>query len=101
MVSRPPSAMRLSKTRVPNSPVSPGSPTFTIRACRICWKAWLISKSCCFGDARIAWSRARSWRPTINALAGSKLVVFENCGHRPEIEKTEQFVNEVKHFLAA
>ena len=35
------------------------------------------------------------------SLAGSKLVVFENCGHRPEIEKTEQFVNEVKQFLAA
>jgi pimeloyl-ACP methyl ester carboxylesterase len=35
------------------------------------------------------------------ALRGSKLVIFENCGHRPEIEKTEQFVNEIKHFLAA
>ena len=35
------------------------------------------------------------------SLAGSKLVVFEDCGHRPEIEKTEQFVNEVKQFLAA
>jgi pimeloyl-ACP methyl ester carboxylesterase len=35
------------------------------------------------------------------ALAGAKLVVFENCGHRPEIEKTQQFVNEVKQFLAA
>lgn len=35
------------------------------------------------------------------SIAGSKLMVFENCGHRPEIEKTEQFVNEVKQFLAA
>jgi pimeloyl-ACP methyl ester carboxylesterase len=35
------------------------------------------------------------------SLAGSKLVVFEDCGHRPEIEKPEQFVNEVRQFLAA
>jgi pimeloyl-ACP methyl ester carboxylesterase len=34
-------------------------------------------------------------------LARSQLVTFEQCGHRPEIEKTEQFVNEVKKFLAA
>ena len=35
------------------------------------------------------------------ALAGSTLAVFDNCGHRPEVEKTEQFVSEVKRFLAA
>ena len=35
------------------------------------------------------------------ALKGSKLVVLDHCGHRPEIEKTDQFVNEVKQFLAA
>jgi len=35
------------------------------------------------------------------SFAGSKLVEFDDCGHRPEIEKTEQFVNVVKQFLAA
>jgi len=35
------------------------------------------------------------------ALTGSKLVVFEDCGHRPEIERTDQFVSEVRKFLEA
>ncbi|HTY56467.1 MAG TPA: alpha/beta hydrolase [Candidatus Binataceae bacterium] len=35
------------------------------------------------------------------AIAGSKLVMFENCGHRPEIEKTDEFVSEVRNFLGA
>jgi pimeloyl-ACP methyl ester carboxylesterase len=33
-------------------------------------------------------------------LAGSTLVEIDRCGHRPEVEKTEQFVDEVKKFLA-
>jgi pimeloyl-ACP methyl ester carboxylesterase len=32
-------------------------------------------------------------------IAGSRLVVFENCGHLPEVEKTEDFVREVRNFL--
>ena len=44
----------------------------------------------------------RSGIETYNrVLAGSKLVEFDDCGHRPEVEKTEQFVDEVKKFLAA
>ena len=34
------------------------------------------------------------------AIAGSGLVVFDNCGHRPEIEQTSQFVDRVRGFLA-
>ncbi|HVN91341.1 MAG TPA: alpha/beta hydrolase [Candidatus Binataceae bacterium] len=34
------------------------------------------------------------------ALNGSKLVTLDNCGHRPEIEQTDRFVDEVKKFLA-
>ena len=34
------------------------------------------------------------------AIAGSELLVFDNCGHRPEIEHTSQFVNRVRGFLA-
>jgi pimeloyl-ACP methyl ester carboxylesterase len=44
----------------------------------------------------------RSVMETYNqVLVGSKLVVLEDCGHRPEIERTDQFVSEVKTFLEA
>jgi pimeloyl-ACP methyl ester carboxylesterase len=32
-------------------------------------------------------------------IAGSKLVTFDNCGHLPEVEKTDDFVREVTKFL--
>jgi pimeloyl-ACP methyl ester carboxylesterase len=32
-------------------------------------------------------------------LTGSKLVVFDNCGHMPAIEKRDEFVKEVENFL--
>ena len=34
------------------------------------------------------------------AIAGSELAVFDECGHRPEIEQTAQFVSRVRGFLA-
>jgi len=34
------------------------------------------------------------------AIAGSKLAVLDRCGHRPEIEKTAEFVKLVREFLA-
>ncbi|MEW6299376.1 MAG: alpha/beta hydrolase [Thermodesulfobacteriota bacterium] len=34
------------------------------------------------------------------SIAGSELVVFENCGHRPEIEKQAAFTERVQRFLA-
>ena len=34
------------------------------------------------------------------AIPGSRLRVLENCGHRPEIEKPEEFVRLVSQFLA-
>lgn len=34
------------------------------------------------------------------AIAGSKLVVLDKCGHRPEIEQNAAFVREVKGFLS-
>ncbi len=34
------------------------------------------------------------------AILGSELLVFDNCGHRPEIENTSEFVNRVRSFLA-
>jgi pimeloyl-ACP methyl ester carboxylesterase len=34
------------------------------------------------------------------AIAGSELVVFDGCGHRPEIERADDFVDRVRRFLA-
>jgi pimeloyl-ACP methyl ester carboxylesterase len=34
------------------------------------------------------------------AIAGAKLVVFDGCGHRPEIEKAADFIRETEAFLA-
>ncbi|SRR5579875_2499479 len=32
-------------------------------------------------------------------IVGSRLVVLDNCGHMPEVEKVEEFVREVRNFL--
>ena len=34
------------------------------------------------------------------AIAGSELLVFDNCGHRPEIERSSEFVERLRSFLA-
>jgi pimeloyl-ACP methyl ester carboxylesterase len=33
-------------------------------------------------------------------IKGSRLVAFDSCGHRPEVEKSDQFIKEVRNFLA-
>ena len=33
------------------------------------------------------------------SIKDSKLLVFEQCGHRPEIEKSPEFIKEVQSFL--
>ena len=33
------------------------------------------------------------------AIKNSRVTIFENCGHRPEIEQTDQFVREIQGFL--
>jgi pimeloyl-ACP methyl ester carboxylesterase len=33
------------------------------------------------------------------AIKNSRLVVFDNCGHRPEVEKLDRFVGETRNFL--
>ena len=35
------------------------------------------------------------------SIAGSEMVAFEECGHRPEIEKSEEFIDLVSRFLAS
>ncbi len=34
------------------------------------------------------------------SIAGAELVVFDNCGHRPEVEKQAEFTERVQRFLA-
>ena len=34
------------------------------------------------------------------AISGSELLIFEDCGHRPEVERTSEFVSSVRSFLA-
>jgi pimeloyl-ACP methyl ester carboxylesterase len=35
-----------------------------------------------------------------SAIKSARLSVFDDCGHRPEIEKTTEFLREVENFLA-
>jgi pimeloyl-ACP methyl ester carboxylesterase len=34
------------------------------------------------------------------AIQGSRLVVLNNCGHRPEVEQSDEFVRVVHQFLS-
>jgi len=47
-------------------------------------------------DAIVPVSAADAYRA---AIADARLVTFDNCGHRPEIEKSAEFVREVEAFL--
>jgi pimeloyl-ACP methyl ester carboxylesterase len=33
------------------------------------------------------------------AMKSAQLAIFDNCGHRPEVEKTGDFLREVEAFL--
>ena len=48
-------------------------------------------------DAIVPLSAGQAYQENIK---GSKLAVIDNCGHHPEIEKTEEFLGLVKEFLA-
>ncbi len=42
---------------------------------------------------------AQGTKETVS-IAGTELVVFDHCGHRPEIEKQAEFTQRVQRFLA-
>jgi pimeloyl-ACP methyl ester carboxylesterase len=48
-------------------------------------------------DAMVPLAAAEDYR---RAIRGSKVVVFKQCGHRPEIEKAAEFIREAQNFLA-
>ena len=81
-------------------------------AVRLCWKPYMF-------DARlpgllgrvniptnIVWGREDALVPLEcgelyhKAIPGSNLVVLDNCGHVPQIEKTDEFVKTALEFLA-
>jgi pimeloyl-ACP methyl ester carboxylesterase len=47
-------------------------------------------------DAIVPISAANDYQ---RAIKNSKLVAFENCGHRPEVEMRDRFVREIQNFL--
>jgi len=54
----------------------------------------------------LIWGREDNIVPLASAHAyqqsikGSTLKIFDGCGHRPEVEKSAQFIAEVQGFLA-
>ena len=55
---------------------------------------------------RIVWGRQDRLIPLEcgrlyqNAILGSELVVIDNCGHLPQVEKPEEFVKTALEFFA-
>lgn len=83
-------------------------------ACRLSWRPYMFYPG--LPDllhrvkrlpTLIVWGREDNIVPVSAAqvyqesIAGSRLSVLENCGHHPEVEKSDEFVGLVKGFLAS
>ena len=82
-------------------------------ACRLSWKPYMHYPGLphLLGRAKnlptlLIWGAQDSMVPVNagekynQAIEGSRLEVIDNCGHRPEIEKTDEFLALVQEFLA-
>ena len=82
-------------------------------ACRLGWKPYMYYPGLphLLGRVRdlptlIVWGRQDAIVPPSVAdvyqrsIRGSRLAVLENCGHRPEVEKPDEFVRLVQDFLS-
>ena len=79
---------------------------------RLCWKPYMFNPRLpgLLGrvkvPTRIVWGRQDRLVPLEcgelynKAIPGSDLVVIDNCGHAPELEKTDEFVKAALDFLA-
>ena len=80
-------------------------------SCRLTWKPYMHDPSLPYLLRRkmpptlVVWGREDAIVP-VNAgeiyqesIRGSRLVVLDGCGHRPEIEQRERFVRLVEDFL--
>jgi pimeloyl-ACP methyl ester carboxylesterase len=82
-------------------------------ACRLGWRPYMHYPSLPYLLRRlrklptlIVWGRQDAIVPLSVAevyqasIPGSRLVVLDNCGHHPEVEKPDEFVQQVQAFLA-
>ena len=81
-------------------------------ACRLSWRPYMYDQSLAFRLARlkdlptlIVWGGQDGVVPLSvadsynQAISGSRVATIDGCGHRPELEKTSQFVTLVRDFL--
>jgi pimeloyl-ACP methyl ester carboxylesterase len=81
-------------------------------AARIAWQPYMFDQSMAHLLENIAglptlilWGRQDPVVPLSagelynKKIAGSKLVTFDQCGHMPEVEKSDDFIREVSNFL--
>ena len=82
-------------------------------ACRLGWKPYMYYRALphLLGRLKnlptlIVWGKQDKIVPISsaevyhNSIQGSKLVTFDECGHHPELEKTDEFVSLVQDFLS-
>ena len=82
-------------------------------ACRLSWRPYMFDPSLSHRLGRlknlptlIVWGQQDGVVPLSvadvynSAIAGSKVALIDGCGHRPEVEKTDEFVALVNKFLA-
>ena len=100
--SAPPSNSRPSRTRAPKPHASRGSRFFTVTSLphflqgvsglptQIVWGR---------DDALVPVSAAQAYQQALKNTE-TRLTIFDDCGHRPEIEKSAEFIKLVNEFLA-
>lgn len=84
------------------------------QSCRLSWKPYMHYRALPNLLARlkrlstlIVWGREDEYIPLSageqyhESIAGSQLSIIDDCGHQPEIEKTDEFVSIVQNFLSA
>jgi pimeloyl-ACP methyl ester carboxylesterase len=82
-------------------------------AVRLTWKPYMHDPRLAGGllqrvkiPTRMVWGREDRIVPAEcgslyqQAIPGSELVVIDNCGHSPQVEKPEEFINAALEFLA-
>ena len=84
------------------------------QSCRLSWKPYMHYRALpnLLGRLKrlptlIVWGRQDAYIPLSagerihESIPGSQLTVIDDCGHQPEIEKTDEFVRIVKSFLSS
>ena len=81
-------------------------------AVRLCWKPYMHDPRLTSllarvsAPTRVVWGRQDNIVPLEcgqmyqKAIPGSDLVIIDNCGHAPQVEKPQEFVKAALDFLA-